>query len=65
MATIFSKNMKKPPFCHKNSDARETPISKKTEKNAKKRQNTGKTTIYKNPEMRKVTKSVKNANFFI
>jgi hypothetical protein len=61
----LTKNMKKPPFCHENIFARETSTSEKTEKTAKKRQNTGKSTIYKNPEVRKLTKNVKKTNFFI
>jgi hypothetical protein len=56
--------VKKPPFCHKIFTARETPISKKTEKRAKKRQNTGKTVIYKKPKVSQSHFLAKIVNFF-
>jgi hypothetical protein len=64
MATILSKNVKKPPFCHEIFCARETPISKKTRKKSKKRQNTGKRHIYKNPKVSQSHFLAKIDNFF-
>jgi hypothetical protein len=65
MVPILLKNVKKPPFCHDFIVPRDMPYSKKTRKNAKKRQNTGKSHIYKNRKVAKITFWAKIDNFLI